>query len=224
MKSDTEALLLREVAPRLRAAIPQTVPMVGADDPGELIQDGIVIALLLYRCACQASKKVTPGNIAYYTILALRSGRRSTGYKKNDVLHPAAQLSGRSRVQSMDEPIHETEDGDQFTLHDCMAAPVDDPATAAARRLDWSPVVESLDKTAKAVLVALIEGRELTLLVRKLNRSRSTLQSDKVRLGRVIREHLGEDILAAIQSRPAWTSTVHAVRERLACRAERRAA
>jgi hypothetical protein len=222
--SDTETLLLREVAPRLRTAIPNRVPTVAPEDREELVQDGLATAACLHQSALNSGKQVTAGNIAHYTLLALRSGRRSTGYKKNDVLHPAAQLSGRSRLQSMDETIGEgSEHGEEtLTLHDCLADHADDPATAATRRLDWAAVLESLDRTVKAILVALIEGRELTLLVKRLKRSRSALQGDKVRLGRLIREHLGDDILVAIQSRPAWTTTVDAVRERLACRAERR--
>lgn len=223
--SATETLLLHEVAPRLRAAIPKTVPIVGPDDPEELVQDGLAIALHLQHSATKAGKNVSAGNLAFYTVLHLRQGRRSTGCKKNDVLHPAARLNGHARVQSLDEPINEGEHGEEpLTLQDCLAAPVDDPATIAARRLDWEMVFDSLDRSGKAILVALIEGRELTVLVRRLRRSRSAIQDRKVRLGRVIREHLGEDILAAVQSRPAWTSAIEAVRQRLACRAERRAA
>ena len=124
----------------------------------------------------------------------------------------------------MDEPLHQTDDGDELTLQDCLSAPIYDPATAASRRLDWEPVLDAMDETGMAILIALLEGRELTLLVRPLRRSRSSLQTDKVRLGRLIRDHLGENILVDVQSRPAWTNTIDAVRERLACRAERRAA
>jgi hypothetical protein len=225
MNRKTETLLLQEIAPRLRAAIPKTVPMIGPDDPEELIQDGLAIAAGLHRSAKRSGKKVTAGNIAHYTVLALRSGRRSTGFKTNDALHPAAQLSGHAQVYSLDAPISDGDHGEApLTLHDCLAAEVEDPATTAARRLDWQSLIGSLDRTRKAVLVALAEGRELTLLVRKLRRSRSALQDDKRRLGRLIQDRLGADILIEIQSRPAWTSTIDAVRERLACRAERRAA
>ena len=224
--SETETLLLREVAPRLRAAIPMTIPIVGADDSEELLQDGLAIAIKIHRGTTKARKKVSPGNIAHYALLALRSGRRSTGVRASDVLHPAAQLNGNSRLQSMDEPIRDSgEHGDEpLTLHDCLAAPVDDPATTAARRLDWASVVKSLDRTAKAILTALIEGRELTPLVARLKRNRTSLHYDKVKLGRLIQERLGHDILQQVQARPGWTSTVAAVRERLASRAERRAA
>ena len=225
MSSKTETLLLRELEPRLRAAIPNSVPFVGAEDSDELLQDGIVIALLLHRSATRAGKKVSAGNLAYYTILALRSGRRSTGFRKSDVHHPAAQLNGNCGVHSMDAPISDNEDAEEaLTLHDCLAAQMDDPATIAARRLDWEGILDSLDRIAKAILVALVEGTELTLLVRKLRRSRSSLQSDKVRLGRKILEKLGDEILVMVQTRPAWTTSLDALRERLTCRAERRAA
>src|SRR5712671_2760545 len=122
MNCETETLLLQEVAPRLRAAIAKTVPMVGPDDPEELLQDGLVIAIGLLEGAQRAGKKVSAGNIAYYAVLYLRSGRRSTGHRKNDVLAPACQLNGRARVQSMDEPVSAGEDGEEMvTLHDCLA-------------------------------------------------------------------------------------------------------
>jgi len=124
----------------------------------------------------------------------------------------------------MDEPIGESDHlDDPLTLHDCLAAKVDDPATAAARQLDWEAVIQSLDRATKAILVAMSEGRELTLLVRRLKRSRSALHGDKARLGRLIQACLGPDILAEVQSRPGWRSTLDAHREGLACRAERRA-
>lgn len=225
MRSQTEALLVREVEPRLRNTIPKYVSGVGCDDHEELLQDGIVIALQLARQARKAGKKVSGSNLAHYTLLHLRMGRRSTGYKKNDVLHPAARLNGHSRVQSLDEPISQGEHGEEpLTLQDCLAAPLDDPATIAARRLDWETVITALDRTSKAILIALVEGTELTRLVRRLRRSRSSLQTDKARLERKIREHLGHDILRQVQAQPAWTDTMEALRERLLCRAERRAA
>jgi hypothetical protein len=65
-------------------------------------------------------------------------------------------MIAHARVQSMDEPLRNDEDGDEpLTLHDCLAADVDDPATAAARRLDWKMVIDSLGRTARAILVAL---------------------------------------------------------------------
>ena len=224
MKCDIQSQLLGEIEQRLRNSIPNYVPIVGCDDPEELLQDGVVIAINMHRRARKAGKKVTSSNLTHYALLHLRAGRRSTGYKKNDAMHPAAQINGHSRLQSMDATTYEDEYGQEYTLHDCLAAPVEDPATIAARRLDWDTVLNAADRTAKAILVALVEGTELTLLVRKLGRSRSFLQSHKDRLGRLVREKLGDEILRQVESKPLWADTVDAVRERLTCQAERRAA
>src|SRR5690242_3964472 len=103
--SSVENLLLYQIQPRLRNAIPLTVPLVGAEDVEELVQDGTVMALRLLNSANRSGRKVTVGNLAYYTVKMLRAGRRSTGERKNDPLNPKAQLNGTCRVQSLDEPI-----------------------------------------------------------------------------------------------------------------------
>src|SRR5260370_6731213 len=142
MNRDAERQLLLELEPRLRVAVPRLVPIVGADDLQELVQDGLLIALRLYRSTQAAGKKVTVGNLVFYTIRHLRSGRRSTGERQNDVLHPAAQLRGHSQLQSLDQPLSNGDEADEpLTLHDCLAAPGDDPATSASRRLDWAMIL-----------------------------------------------------------------------------------
>jgi hypothetical protein len=106
-------------------------------------------------------------------------------------------------------------------LGESLAASTEDPAQGALRRLDWAPLVASLDATARAVLAALAEGEDLTNLVSKLKRSRSALQTDKQRLARLVREHLGQDVLSQVQQLPRWTDNLNASRAKLACRSER---
>ena len=224
MNCDTEQQLLSELEPRLRAAVPQLVAMVGADDPDELVQDGLVIALRISRSAQAAGKKVTVGNLVYYTVRHLRSGRRSTGERRNDVLHPAAQLRGHCQVQSLDQPLNHCDESEEaLTLHDCLADASDDPATSAGRRLDWPLVTNDLDFVKSAILRALLEGSALALLVPRLKRSRSSLHHDKKRLAELVCQRLGQDILQDIQARPAWRNNLSTGREKLACRIERRA-
>ena len=128
-------------------------------------------------------------------------------------------------MQSLDDPIAGEPDSDEpQCLHETLAARTEDPATAAARRLDWAKLVSVLDSMACEVLVCLSAGRDLTTLVVKLKRSRSSLQEDKRRLARLVREYLGTDILQQVQSLPGWMNNVVAQHERLACRAERQAA
>ena len=98
-------ILQEEVVPRLRSAIPTNVSHIGSEDAEELIQDSYCLAAKLLDHAEKQNKPVTPGNIAYYTILHMKSGRRSTGNSNADVLGSATQLNGRSTTTSFDEPV-----------------------------------------------------------------------------------------------------------------------
>jgi hypothetical protein len=109
-------------------------------------------------------------------------------------------------------------------LHDIMAASNADPSQETAKRLDWKPLVAALDTTTREVLLCLATGAELTTLVPKLKRSRSAIQQNKQCLARLVREHLGEDILRQAQELPRWFTNVTANRQRLACRIERQLA
>jgi hypothetical protein len=222
MTPSTEHLLLNEVQPRLRSAIPHKVPVVGSDDHQELLQDGLLIALRLFNGARRSRKNVTGASVAHYTIKCLRSGRRSSGYRKTDPLHPAAQLNGRCRVHSFEEHVAIDRSTDEpMTLGEMLPARDDDPATQAGRRLDWDHLIQQLDAIPKAVLVCLATCEELTGLVKRFRKSRSTLQNHKDRLARLIKECLGEDILLQIQEQPGWHNNMRVTREKLACRWER---
>ena len=222
MSPSTEHLLLKEVQPRLRIAITRTVPVVGSDDQEELLQDGMVIALRLLNGARRSRKNVSGASVAYCTIKCLRSGRRSTCYRKTDPLHPASQLKGHCRLHSFEEPVAVDRSTDEsLTLGEMLPAREDAPATQAGRRLDWDQLIQQLDAVTKAILVCLASSEELTGLVRRLRRSRSMIQNHKDRLARLIKAHLGEDILQQIQQRPGWHNDMHVTREKLACRWER---
>jgi hypothetical protein len=218
----TERLLLLEVQPRLRNAIAHTVPRVGCDDEAELLQDGLAIALRLLDGTRRSRKHVTATNVAFYTIKYLRSGRRSTGYRKADPLHPASQLNGHCRLHSFDEHVAiDRSTGEPLTLGEMLPAHDDDPATQACRRLDWDQMIQQLDAITKAVLVCLATCEELTSLVERFRKSRSTIQNHKDRLARLIKDFMGEDILRQIQERPGWRNDIDVNRERLTCRWER---
>jgi hypothetical protein len=168
---------------------------------------------------------VTPGNIAYYAVGLIRGGRRSTGQSTTDVLSPRTQIVGRSTVVSLDAPMHSEGDGEEIMcLHETLASRVEDPAIAATRRLDWGPLVESLDHNSREVLACLVIGEDLTTLKSKLRRSRSAIQMDKEKLARIVRDRLGEDILIRVQEQPRWRDNIEATREKLACRYERQMA
>jgi len=215
-------MLVQQIAPRIRSLLSNSVAQVGSDDIGELAQDATALAATLLSSAQARGKKLSPGTISYYAAKLVRQGRRSTGLSTTDVMHPATQIAGRSRMVSLDAPVGtEAEADDILCLHDVLAARSADPSQEAAKRLDWTPLVSALDAPTREVLLCLVEGGELTSLVPKLKRSRSALQSDKRGLARLVREHLGQDILRQVQESPRWLINVAANRERLACRIER---
>jgi hypothetical protein len=119
---------------------------VGAEDAQELIQDSIAIAAKLMHSVEQAGKKVTPGNIAYYTIQHIKSGRRSTGSSVVDVHGSATQSSGKTRLSSLDEVVPSNEEcgGEIFTFNDVLSNDQEDPGTKAARKMDWESFLTSL--------------------------------------------------------------------------------
>jgi hypothetical protein len=215
-------ILLHEIVPRLRAAISNSVCFVGSEDAEELIQDTVATAAKMLHSVEARGKAVTPGNICYYAVKLTRQGRRSTGQRKSDPLDPMAQLNGSCSLVSLDAPLSSETDGEEgMCLHDALASRSADPSQEAAKRLDWDTLLSFLDATAREVLLCLLRSEDLTTLVPKLQRSRSSLQGDKMRLAELVREHLGEDILARVQEQPRWRDNVQASRERSACRYDR---
>jgi hypothetical protein len=66
------------------------------------------------------------------------------------------------------------------------------------------------------------EGRSLRDAARVLRVSDSTMQSSKRNVAEKILEFMGFDILVQIQRRPQWKQNLETIRERMACREERR--
>ena len=130
-------ILQDQIIPRLRSAIPTVCHCVGSEDAQELIQDSIAMAAKLLHNTEQAGKQVTPGNIAYYTIQHLKSGRRSTGSSTVDVYGSGTQLNGKTRLNSLEEVVASNEEygGEIFELHDVLSRDEEDPGTKAARRI-----------------------------------------------------------------------------------------
>jgi hypothetical protein len=214
-------ILQEEVVPRLRASIPRAVSQIGSEDPDELVQDATCMAAKLLHNAELQNKQVTPGNIAYYTVLHMKSGRRSTGSSNADVLGSATQLNGRSQTYSFDEPVQD-ELGEEFTVNDVLSFDDEDPGQKAARKMDWEFFLACLTAREKSVVEYLLAGRNMSELARNLRVDRSTIQYFKNRLADKILDYMGLDILIEIRRWPGWKNSLNASRERLACKVDRR--
>jgi len=218
-------MLVEEIAPRLRASLPNAVPGVRAEDREELAQDATAMAAGILASAERRGKSFTPGNIAFYAICLAKSGRRSTGSTRTDVFHPGTQLRGRSRLRSLEEPVGwEDESGEPLVLGEVLSAEAADPSMSGARNHDWQALLPTLDEKARAVLECLAEERPLQEVAITYGISRSSVQTLKEKLKQSVLEFMGADLLAQVQRLPQWKDNIRASRESLACRIERRAA
>ena len=220
MSPHTSWILVHEVMPRLASSIPRSVKMVGCEDAEELLQDATALAARMLTNTEKAGKQVTPGNIAYYTLQHLKSGRRSVGHSNADVLGSATQLNGRSRVSSFDEPVME-EESDEFTVNDVFGDEQEDPSIQAARRIDWDEFIGRQDECSKAIVIALVEGESVRPLSVKFKLSASTIQNRKQQLGSRLKEFMGDDVIVDSTRQPSWRDGIVASREKQACRLDR---
>ncbi len=190
--------------------IPQSVRPVGCEDVEELVQDATAIAARMLESVETAGKRVTPGNLAYYTVAVLKSGRRSTGSSTTDVIAVGAQLKGRTRLTSLEEVVaSDLESGEEiFTFHDVLSRDQEDPATQAARELDWSSFSQTQPLRSRAILQYLAAGLPLTELAKRHRVPRSTLQANKDALARELKAFMGEDILREATRLPLWKNNL----------------
>ena len=235
MSPEAGLLLQNQIAPRLGSAIPHAVAFIGCEDAEEVVQDSIAMAAKIIHNAEHRGKTITrsatgrrneisAGNVAYYTIVKLRSGRRSTGFSVSDVYGIGTQINGRTRVTSLDEAAaNDASTGDEiFELHDVLASDQEDPGTKAARKMDWDAFWAGLSDRERAVIEFMLEGKSLASLSRSRGFNASTLAYSKNRLAKAIAEFMGSDILIEVRRQPQWKESLNASRERFACREERR--
>jgi len=228
-------LLVNEVRPRLISAIPYAVQYIAPEDAHELVQDGTAMAARMMHNAEHSGKKVlksasngkntiTAGNVTYYTIEKLRSGRRSTGSSISDVYGSGTQITGRTRLTSLNEVVASDEEsgGEIYELGDVLADGHEDPSARAARSMDWQTFMAALDERELAIINSVVEGRTFREAARASRCSDTAIRESRKRLVTKVLDFMGLDILVTIQNRPQWKSNLDATRERLACREERR--
>jgi hypothetical protein len=71
---------------------------VGAEDADELVQDALVAACDAVHRPEKRGRQIIPRSVAYYPILRLKTGRRSAGAGRTDVMSPGCQLDGGCRT------------------------------------------------------------------------------------------------------------------------------
>ena len=224
MSPQSGTILLEQIAPRLRAVIPKAVKTVGAGDTEELLQDAMTIAAQMLHRVEETGKKVTPGNIAYYVILHMKSGRRSQSATRTDVMAPGTQLDDKSCVLSFEEEVgYDPELDAPITLGELLASEHEDPSQAGARNLDWELFLSTHDYRYGVILKGMAEGRSLKDTAAAQNEWYPGMRALKNRMAEEVREYMGEEAIAESVRTPRWKASIAVDREKTACRSERKA-
>ena len=216
-------MLVDEITPRLRTLVPKSVKPVGAEDPEELLQDAITIAAQMLHRVEEQGKTVTPGNIAFYAVLHLKSGRRSQGSSRVDTMAAGTQLDGSSSVLSFEEEVGWDPELDApITLGELLASEHEDPALEAARNIDWQLFIATHDYRYGIMIKGIAEGQSLKATAERSEHLYASLYGLKEQMAEDVREYLGDEAVADSVKPPRWKACINRDREKTACRADRR--
>ena len=223
MTAQAGNMLVEEITPRLRTLVPKSVKPVGGEDAEELLQDAITIAAQMLHRVEVSGKTVTPGNIAYYVILHMRSGRRSQGSSRVDTMAVGTQLDGSSSVLSFEEEVgYDPELDAPITLGDLLASDHEDPSMEAARNIDWELFIRTHDYRYGIMIKGIAEGQSLKATAERSEHLYASLYGLKERLAADVREYLGDEAVAESVQVPRWKACINRDREKASCRADRR--
>ena len=223
MSPQAGVVLMQEVAPRLRSAIPQCVHKVGCEDDEELLADGVAMAAHLMDGLEQRGKQVTPGNVAYYTLLHLKSGRRSYSTGHTDVMGSGTQIGHNSMVLSFEEEVGwDAETDEAVNLGDLLASSAEDPSMSAARNLDWEDFLDQSDPRYLCIIYDLASGHSMFDTAKACRMTYHDVRLIRDRLVEDLEQWMGPSAIEDAARVPAWRGSIMVDREKTACRADRR--
>ena len=199
------------------------VAPIGAEDPEELVHDAIVVAAQMLQSVEAAGKTVTAGNIAYYTVLHMKAGRRSRCRSRADVMANGTQLDHRSCVLSLEEEVgYDPELDEPITLGELLASRADDPSMAGARNIDWDEFLGTHDYRYGVIVKAIAEGQKPGDDARGNRQTYAQLRWIILNMAAEVLEHMGEQILEETVKAPGWRGNLRVKSEKAACLADRR--
>jgi hypothetical protein len=199
------------------------VKTVGCEDHEELYQDGLAMAAHMLHNLEERGKSVTPGNVAYYTLLHLKSGRRSYSTGHTDVMGSATQIGHNSMVLSLEEEVgFDPEMNEPIRLEEMLTDRRDDPSMAAGRNLDWESFLDDHDPRYLCIVHDLGSGRTMLDTARACRMPYHQIRELRDRLVEELQEWLGPKAIEDSLRSPAWRANIMQDHERTACRADRR--
>ncbi len=211
--SPVAALILEmQIYPIIRNTIHRKAKPVGSEDYQELIQDTTATAAAMLEAMEQSGKKPIPNSIAYYSIQRTKSGRRSYGDSRTDVMNPGYLMDNEGSVCSMQAPVG-WEDED-FTVGDMIASRTEDIAAKVLRQIDWAAFMETLDSRKRMIVEELMVGGGTGDIARRLAVTSARIVQLKREIGEAIRKFMGDAILIDSSQESVWQRDIRCLRER----------
>jgi hypothetical protein len=196
---------------------------VGAEDDEEIYQDGLCMAAHLMDGLERRGKQVTAGNVAYYTILHLKSGRRSHSTGHTDVMGSGTQIGHNSMVLSFEEEVgFDPEMNEPIRLEEMLTDGRADPSMEAARNIDWEEFLDQHDPRYLCLIFDIGSGRSMLDTARACHMPYHEVREIRERLVEDLEEWMGPDAIADAAAVPGWRGNILVDREKTACRADRR--
>jgi hypothetical protein len=205
-------MLEMQIYPIIRNTIPRKAKPVGSEDYQELVQDATAIAAAMIDSMERSGKAPIPSSIAYYSIQRTRSGRRSYGNNRTDVMNPGYQMDNKGSVYSMQSPVG-GEDED-FTVGDMIASKTEDIAAKVLRQIDWAAFMQTLDNRKRKIVEALMLGAGTGDIARLLDVTSARIVQIKREIAKDIRHFMGDAILVDSVSESVWQRDIRCLRER----------
>ncbi len=204
-------MLEKEIYPIIRNTVPRTVRPQGSEDSEELVQDATASAAEMLESMEKAGKKPLPNSIAYYSIQRTKSGHRSYGDHRTDVMFPGFQQDHEGAVCSMQEPVSNGED--DLTIGDSIASKSEDMATKVLRSLDWEELLGRLDARKRRIVEEMMMGFGTGDIARMFSVSSARIVQLKREIAQDIKEFMGDDILHEAGEETVWERDIRCLHE-----------
>jgi hypothetical protein len=210
--SPSAALMLeKQIYPIIRNTIPRTARPIGSEDSQELIQDATASAAEMLESMEKAGKKPLPNSIAYYSIQRTKSGRRSYGDNRTDVMFPGYQMDHEGSVCSMQDPVC---DEDDSTVGDTIASRSEDTASKVLRQIDWDAFLDTLDARKRRIVEEMMLGFGTGDIARLLAVTAPRIVQLKKEIARKIKDFMGDNILVDVGQESVWQRDIRCLREK----------
>ncbi|MCX6986066.1 MAG: hypothetical protein NT118_15150 [Lentisphaerae bacterium] len=210
--SPSAALMLeKQIYPIIRNTIPRTARPMGSEDHEELVQDATASAAEMIESMEASGRKPLPNSIAYYSIQRTKSGRRSYGDIRSDVMSPGYQMDHEGSLCSMQEPVC---DEDDLTVGDTIASKSEDTATKVLRQIDWQAFLDTLDARKRRIVEEMMFGYGTGDIARLFSISAARIVQLKREIAKDIRDFMGDSILADAGQESVWECDIRCLREK----------